>query len=186
MDWPVQTPPKYAIALTSSGDATYTEPNPDDNFTLHWKASEQFRTQVFEAARRLNYFQGDFKSKAKVASTGEKTLTYRNGSRETSTQYNYSSSPDLRELTALFQAVATTIQLGRRLEHNARFDRLSLSSDLKTLRDEQTRGAAAEIKAIQPILEKIAANPAYMHLARQRAAEILEAAGLPTQTAQGQ
>lgn len=188
-DWRAQNPPLYSIAIDSDGRATYhCDPAADPNggsapepYFVEWTASDAIRQKVFDDARKLNFFQNaHFESKAKVAQTGLKTLTYKDGPREYSASYNYSDNPAVRELTELFQSIETTAEMGRKLAHDLRFDRLGVEADLKALQQQQHGGQAIEFGSVLPILQQIANNPDIMRISQQRAAQILRAAGYST------
>jgi hypothetical protein len=186
-DWRVQNPPRYSIAIDSAGRATYrSEPTGDPNggsapdpYQVEWTVSEATRTKVFDAARQLNYFQGNFEAKAKVAQTGIKTLTYKDSSRDHSTSYNYSENPLIRDLTHVFQSIAATAEMGRKLAYDVRYNKLGVDSDLKALQEEQRSGGAIEFLSIAPILQQVANDSAMFRMSQQRAHAILKAAGIP-------
>ncbi len=190
-DWRAQDPPRYSIAVDSAGRATYhSEPAADPNggsapepYEVEWTASNSVREKIFELAAKANYFHGNFASKAKVADTGLKTLTYKDQTRDFSTSYNFSENPAVRDLTEIFQRIAFTAEMGRKLAHDARYDKLAIDADLKTLQEQQKAGEALEFGSIQPILQQIADNTAMLRMAQQRARDILRAAGLSTQPA---
>lgn len=185
-DWKAQNPPRYSVAIDSTGRATYrSEPSANPNggvapepYLIEWTASEATRTKVFDDARKANYFEGNFEAKAKVAQTGVKTLTFKDASRTHSTSYNYSENPSIRELTQMFQAIATTADAGRRLTHDLRYDKLAIDRDLKELEASQKQGSALEFNAVSPVLQQIAQDPSVMRMSQQRARQILAAAGL--------
>ena len=185
-DWNVQNPPRYSVAIDSTGRATYhSEPAADRNggaapepYQLEWTASESIRSKVFEAARKANYFEGNFEAKVKVAQTGTKTLTYKEQSRTHTASYNYSENASIRELTQIFQAIGTTADAGRRLAHDLRYDKLSIDRDLKDLQASQKQGSALEIAAVSPVLQQIAEDASVMRMSQQRARQILSAAGI--------
>jgi hypothetical protein len=187
-DWRAQDPPRYSVAVDATGRATYrSEPSANPNggvapepYQVEWTATEATRTKIFDDARRLNYFDGNFASKAKVAQTGVKTLSYKDPSRDHSTSYNYSENPSIRELTQTFQGMATTAEAGRRLTHDLRYDKLGIDRDLKTLQESQKNGFAVEFGSVLPILQQIADDPAVMRMSQQRARQILAAAGFST------
>jgi hypothetical protein len=109
-----------------------------------------------------------------------KTLSYKDQAHDHSTSYNYSENPNIRELTQIFQAMATTAEAGRKLTHDLRFDKLGIDRDLEGLQESQKQGFALEIVSILPILQQIADDPALMRMSQQRARQILSAAGLNT------
>lgn len=186
-DWPVQNPPRYSIAIDSAGRATYrSEPSADPNggsapdpYRVEWTVSEATRTKVFDAARQLNYFQGKFETRSKVAQTGTKSLTYKDSSRDISTSYNYSENPLIRDLTRIFQSIAATAEMGRKLTYDARYNKLGVEADLKALQEQQKSGDAIELLSIAPVLQQIANDNAMFRMSQQRARVILKAAGVP-------
>jgi hypothetical protein len=185
-DWRIQNPPRYSIAVDSAGRATYkSEPAVDPNggsapepYLVEWTAAEPTRAKIFDSAKKLNFFDGNFESKAKVAVTGLKTLMYKDLSRDNSTSYNYSTNPTVAELTHLFQSIATTAEMGRKLAHDVRFDKLGVDADLKALQEQQKHGDALEIEAIASTLQKIANDSSMFRMSQQRAKQILRGAGL--------
>jgi hypothetical protein len=184
-DWKAQDPPRYSIAVDSTGRATYrSEPSPDSNggsapepYQVEWTVGEAIRTKIFDDARKLNYFEGNFEAKAKVAQTGVKTLTYRDPSHDHSTSYNYSENPSIREVTQIFQSMATAAEAGRKLTYDLRFDKLGIDRDLKSLQESQKAGFAVELGSALPILQRIADDPAVLRISQQRARQILAAGG---------
>ena len=97
--------------------------------------SEANRQKIFDLAQKLNYFQGDFDSHLKhIAQTGKKTLEYQSPQVQGSATYNWSQNADVQELTRLFVAIATTVDYGRKLAFQYRFDKLGMDQRLKELR----------------------------------------------------
>jgi hypothetical protein len=73
--------------------------------------------KLFKDARSLNYFNLDCESKAKnVANSGKKTLSYSGPDGSGSCTYNYSENKTVETLTDRFQAIAYTMDEGRRFE----------------------------------------------------------------------
>ncbi len=64
---------------------------------------------------------------------GRKTLRYSGPDGEGSCVYNFSENKNVVELTDLFQGIVRTLEVGRKLDFDHRFDRLGL--------DEETRRA---------------------------------------------
>jgi hypothetical protein len=178
LNFPQLAPPFYNIAIESSGRAEYkSTPKPQnegDPYQVKFVASEATRTRLFELARQLNFFRGNYEyTKSKVAFTGTKTLTFRNGSEEHSTTYNWSDNPLVQEITAIFQNIEETIELGHQLEDKYRFDKLGVDAVLKNLESEAKDNRLAEIQAIQPILTRVAKDGTLMNISRRRAEFLL-------------
>jgi len=191
-DWRAQDPPRYSIAVDSTGRATYhSEPAADPNggtapepYFVEWTATDTTRNRIFELAEKANYFHENVESKAKVADTGLKTLRYQDQSRDYSASYNFSENPAVRELTEIFQSIEMTAELGRKLQYDARYNKLAIDQDLKYLQQAQRGHEAIEFGSVQPILQQIAGDTSMLKMAQQRAAQILRTAGLPVEQAQ--
>lgn len=182
-NWPSIEPHRYVISVDSNGDAAYqswtTEAGADqpvgEPYALKFTASAGARGRIFDLARQLKYFQGDFEyRKHRVADTGEKTLAYADPDKRYETRYNWSENPAIDQLTALFQGMSTTIESGRRLTRLLRFDRLGLDQELKNVERVAVDGRATELQIIAPVIEQLAADPGVMNIARQRARHILQ------------
>jgi hypothetical protein len=190
-DWDQGRPwVQYSIAIDDAGNAHFEGVgNPIDNgdgdkFSEDFVMTTSNRQKIFDLARKLDYFQGNFEARQKnIARTGEKTLSYhgaRTGGGQTtdhSSTYNYSPNSDVQELTRLFQAIATTIEYGRKLESQYRFDKLGMDAQLRALQDMQASHSIEELQAIEPILQKIADDPNMMHINRVTAKQLLK--GMP-------
>jgi hypothetical protein len=180
---------KYTISVDDAGNAHFegvgnaAESGDGDSFTQDFTMSAANRTKIFELAKKADYFQGNFEAKQKnIAKTGVKTLEYHgkgDGGQAVShsTTYNYSPNSDIQELTRLFQSIALTLDYGRKLAFQYRFDKLGMDDRLKSLQDMQASHFVEELQAIEPILQKIAADPNLMNIARITAKQLLNAAG---------
>ncbi len=181
-DWSQGIPwQKYSIAVQSDGKTHFDgTPNPSeirdtDLYQQDFSMSEANRQKIFELSQKLNYFRSDFDSHLKhIAQTGKKTLEYRSPQTQGTTTYNWSQNADVEELTKLFEAIATTIDYGRKLAFQYRFDKLGMDERLKELQDLQASHQVEEIRIIAPILRKIASDPNMMNISRQAAKHLLE------------
>lgn len=190
---------RYSIAVDDAGSTHFegvgnpSESGDGDAFSLDFTMTDASRQRIFELAEKLDYFAANFEAKQKnIAKTGQKTLGYHGRSAggaatvDRSSTYNYSSNTDVQALTRLFQAIATTIDFGRKLEFKYRFDKLGMDAQLKALQDMQASHYVEELQAIEPILRKIADDPNMMHINRVTARQLLKsmgASGTPIRTA---
>jgi hypothetical protein len=184
LDFPNSEPAHYGFSVTSEGGCSYDSTgrlSPDsegDPFHLDFSISPAMRTRLFDLARRAHYFEGEVDSKKRnLASTGTKTLTYKDGQRNTQATYNYSLIPAVQELTELFQNLSTTLEFGRRLEFFHKYQKLALDQELKRMEDMVKQNDLAELSAIAPILQKITTDPSVINVVRGRAQRMLEKAG---------
>ena len=189
-DWDQGRPwAKYTISVDDAGNAHFegvgsqTESGDNDSYSQDFTMTDANRQKIFELAKKTDYFQGNFEGKQKnIAKTGEKTLAYHSkgdgGQAEShSTTYNYSPNSDIQELTRLFQSIALTLDFGRKLTFQYRFDKLGMDDRLKSLQDMQASHFVEELQAIEPILQKIASDPNLMNIARVTAKQLLNSAG---------
>ena len=189
-DWNQGRPwAKYTISVDDAGNAHFegvgspAESGEADSFSQDFTMTATNRQKIFDLAKKADYFQGNFEGKQKnIAKTGEKTLEYHgndNGGQAVthSTTYNYSPNSDIQELTRLFQSIALTLDYGSKLTFQYRFDKLGMDDRLKSLQDMQASHFVEELQAIEPILQKIAADPNVMHIARMTAKQLLNSAG---------
>jgi len=182
---------RYSIAVDDAGNAHFegagnpVESGDGDTFAQDFTMTDANRQKIFELAKKLDYFQGNFEAKQKnIAKTGQKTLEYggpATGSGQPiahASTYNYSPNADIQELTRLFQAIATTVDYGRKLTFQYRFDKLGMDAQLKSLQDMQASHYVEELQAIEPILQKIADDPNMMHINRVTARQLLKTMGI--------
>ena len=141
--------------------------------------SEANRQKIFNLAGKLNYFHGDFDSHLKhIAQTGAKTLAYKSAHVQGSCTYNYSQNSDVQQLTQLFLGLATTLDFGRKLAWNYRFDKLGMNETLRKLEELQAGHQVDELSAIEPVLRKIANDSGLMHISRETAQHLLKTIGV--------
>ena len=182
-DFPGSNPDHYFITIANDGSASYdstgklTEQSEnDDSFRVDFKVADATRSRIFELAQKADYFTGRVDSGKKLASMGVKTLTYQDAQRSTKATYNYSSRPAVRDLTQLFQGMALTLEFGRRLDYEYRYQKLALDEELKEMEDEADRGRLEELAAVTPILKKIEMDTSLVNIARARAQRLVAAA----------
>ena len=113
-----------------------------------------------------------------IADTGAKTLTvhtaYENGEKDLSCTYNYSEDKAVVELTNLFQAMAVTLDMGRKMASDEKYDRLALDGDMTLLVEEVKDGRAAGVSNIRETLKGIAEDAAVLERVKVRAGKLLE------------
>jgi hypothetical protein len=184
-DFPGSEPDHYAISLADNGKASYdsdsklsAESEAGDSFHSDFTLSQAARVRVFDLAKRAHYFEGQVESKKKnLASTGTKTLTYKDAQKSTLATYNYSTVPSIQELTAFFQSLSTTLEFGHRLDYYLRYQKLALDEELKKMEEMWNSHQLEEISSVAPVLQEIANDPAVIKVVRARAQRLLQLAG---------
>ena len=114
--------------------------------------------------------------KKNLASTGAKTLIYKDGQRSTKAEYNFSMQAPVQQLTAIFQNLSSTLEFGRRLEYFRRYQKLALDEELKRMEDAERGDGLGELSMIAPILQRIAGDPTVINPVRVRAQRLLQKA----------
>ena len=183
-------PSHYALSVDTTGRAAYTSSSPQDSnssfgnpgqppaagdlYVTKFTISPATTQQIFDLAKRLNYFDGKFEyTKTRVANMGAKTLIYGDPTRHFETTFNYSQNQDATDLAHLFQNVSSTLEFGLRIDHDMRHQKLALEDDLRQLQDAAGHNSASEIGLLKPVLQKIVADTSILHIARKRAQDLL-------------
>jgi hypothetical protein len=194
--------PKYTIVVHQDGTGTYKGEeapvsggasamgvrgtSPGRTIDRPMKFAPSTADTIFKTARSLDYFNITCPSKAKnVADTGKKTLTYTGPDGHGSCTYNYSENKSVTQLTEMFQAIAFTMDEGRKLDFLHRYDRLGLYSEMDTLMHEVEEKRAMELENITSSLTAIVADEALIQRVREKAAKLLAQTESTTPTAKG-
>jgi hypothetical protein len=180
--------PKFTLTIHEDGTGTYqaqtaavsggafgqgaTAAQPPMSRPVH--ISTETTETIFKTARALDRFNIECASKLKnIADTGKKVLGYNGPDGHGTCQYNYSDNKSITQLTATFQAIAFTMDEGRKLEFLHRFDRLGLYSEIDALDREVAEKRALELENIAPALKSIVADEELIQKVREHAAKLL-------------
>jgi hypothetical protein len=181
LDFPRSNPEHYSIAVDATGHARYecsgkvVEDAEEQLYRAEFEVSAANRERIFDWAKRAQYFAGKIDSgNRKVAFTGTKILSYEDGDRSNTARYNYSNVEPVRELTALFQNMAGTLEYGRRLAYYHRYQKLALDEELKRMEAQAKDGEISEIKGVAPVLQEIFEDTTVINIVRARAKELIE------------
>jgi hypothetical protein len=180
LDFPQSNPAQYSIAIDATGHASYectgtVEQDSDPQvYRLEFEVSASTREKIFQWAKQAKYFAGKIDSgNDKLAFTGAKVLSYRDGERSNTAHYNYSNLQPVRELTTLLQSMAGTLEYGRRLEYFHHYQKLALDVELKRMDAQARNNELAELQAVAPVLQKIADDSTVINVVRARAKDLL-------------
>jgi hypothetical protein len=171
--FPRSMPAYVSIVIDKSGRAEYKEAADDDN-PLTFQLTPKEIEQAFAMADRLDHFKKQLESGLKVANTGVKTFRYENGAEKNEVKFNYSQNPDAQAMWDWFERVAETEQLYTALERSAKFEKLGVNQALLQLQVSTERKRVVAPQQFLPLLDRIAGNDTYMHMARERAASLAD------------
>ena len=168
--------PEYtALRVDSNGDGTYDGRRLDESpRPRSLKLSPETTQDLFQLAAALGDFHSiRLESHKKVASLGLKTFIYRHGGQENKVEFNYTRNKRAEELLSIFEGIADVEQHIGTLEYSSRYDVLGLPSALTRVEIDLDNKALVDPQLMVPILEKIAGDSQYLHIAQVRAADIL-------------
>jgi hypothetical protein len=170
------TPEYMAITVDSKGSGTYEGHKLDEaQKPRPIQLSSGTTERIFALAGQLHNFQSvNLESRKKVASLGEKTLTYQQGEDVNRVVFNYTENRTAQELVDVLEAVGMVEEHIAALEFEMKYDPLGLSQELLQIQIELNNKSLADPEMLIPTLEKIAHGSRFLHLAQLRAQQILE------------
>ena len=186
LDFPQSKPAHYSISVDAAGNATYeckgtvADGAEEQDYRAEFEVSAGNRVKIFNWAKQAGYFTGKIDSgNSKLAFTGAKQLSYRDGQRSNTARYNYSSLEPVRELTTLFQNMASTLEYGRRLTYFHRYQKLALDDELKHMESQARSNDLSEIQGVAPILQEIVEDASVINVVRARARDLIQLGSRP-------
>jgi hypothetical protein len=171
--FPGSSPAYVWIAVERNGDVSYKEDVDDD--------PEKFQLEpsgvdvMFDLAAQLDHFKRPLESGLKVARMGEKTFRWEDGGAVSEQKFNYSLDESAKALHDWFEAITETERLFAELKRAARHDKLGVHEALINVEACWMQRRLAGADQFLPLLDQIAQNEIYLHMARQRAAMLGEA-----------
>jgi hypothetical protein len=171
--FPGSAPAFIQIAVNKGGAAEYKE-DPKDEDPLKFQLTEAESGAIFALADKLDHFSRPLESGLKVANMGTKTLRFEGEGQAHETKFNYSEDLDAKSLADWFERIAESERAYMDLERSVRFDKLGVQDAIlriEILRDQKRLMAE---KQFLPMLDRVAGNESYMHMARSRAAALAE------------
>jgi len=183
LDFPKSDPAHYAIAVDTTGHASYEctvkiEDSDDQTYRSEFNITPATRERIFDWAKQAKYFAGKIDSgNQKLAFTGDKVLSYQDGQRSYTAHYNYSNVEAVRQLTTLFQSMEATLDYGRRLSYDHRYQKLALDDEIRRMETQARNNELSEIQSVAPVLQEIVDDNTVMNGVRARAKELIQMAG---------
>jgi len=176
--FPGSVPAYVEIALDKSGEATYKEATDDDR-PLRFQVAEADVNEIFGLADKLGHFNRPLEAPLKVAFMGTKTFRFENGPEKHEVKFNYSEDVDAQALLDWFERISETEQHMISLERTVKYDKLGVNQALLLLQISLERKRLVAAQQLLPMLDRVAKNDSYMHMARERAASLAEAIRAP-------
>jgi hypothetical protein len=167
----------WTVHIDANGSGTYTEQSSTSSAPMPLTVSATTMDRLRRGEHAVK--SGHCETKAKnIAQTGEKSIRYDLPDHPLACTFNYSDDAGLMDTFAAFQGIAETMQAGERLEHDQRFDRLALDSEMESFVSSVRSGSAIEVGNISAILQSLIADDHVIDRVRRNAARLLQDSGL--------
>jgi hypothetical protein len=171
--FPGSTPDYVWIGVDKAGALEYKESQKEDEQPVKAQLPESDVAGLFSLAEKLGYFKAPLESGLKVANTGKKTFRFEpQTGTPTEAVFNYSLDVSAQQLLEKFEQIAATERSYIDLDRTVHFDKLGVNDALAEIESLWLRKQLAAPLQFVPLLERISSRPAFMHLARERAARL--------------
>lgn len=171
--FPGSVPAYVNVEVQKDGRAVYKEAA-DDQQPIDFKLTQADTDEIFALVEKVDRFKRPLESNLKVANMGLKTFRYENGAEKNEVKFNYSLDENARILNDWFEKISETQQLHFNLEKSVRFDRLGVNKSLLQIEAAYDRNRLVAHERFLPLLDRVAKNDSYLHMARERAASLAE------------
>jgi hypothetical protein len=172
--FPGSAPAFFSIAVERTGAATYNEStDPDNAEAMQLEVSTA--NEIFALADKLDHFHKPLEAGLKVANMGMKTLRWQDGADASESKFNYTAVEDAKLLTDWFERIADSARMMLELKRSIRHDRLGVNAAVINIQIAWNNKRLVGTPQLLPLLDQVAANEVYIHMARERAAQIADA-----------
>lgn len=171
--FPGSNPPWVEITVDKTGAGQYKE-DPKDDDPLKFQLTSAESAQIFALVDKLGHFSRPLESNLKVANMGMKTFRYEADGHVAEVKFNYSQDSDARTLADWFERITETERSLIDLEKSVRFEKLGVQDAIlrvEILRDQNRLVAPGQFL---PMLDRVAKNETFLHIARERAANLAD------------
>ena len=172
--FPGSLPPYVSITIDKTGAVSYKE-SADEEDPEKFDLDSAEAAAIFGLADRLNHFKGKLESGLKVANMGQKTFRWEDSATTSEAKFNYSQDDNARQLQDWFERITDSERAILELKHALRYDKLGVYDALLKIEIIWNAKRLTGSSQFLPLLDRIAANDTYIHMARERAAKIAEA-----------
>jgi hypothetical protein len=171
--FPGSVPAYVAITVDRGGSATYKETADDDPETF--KIEPDAAAAIFDLAEKLEHFKNPLESGLKVAKMGDKTFRWDDGAQSSEAKFNYSLDENARLLQDWFERIGDGERLLITLRRAVRYDKLGVHDTLLKIEALWIQKRLVGRDQFLPLLDRVAQNDTFLHMARERAAQLAEA-----------
>jgi hypothetical protein len=168
--FPGSVPAYSEVRIDGEGNAEYRE-DPKDENPLTFKLASADKDAIMELVQKLDHFKRPLESGLKVAHMGDKVFRWE----KTEVKFNYSEDLDAKALLDWYERICETERDYIALETAAKYDKLGVDKALLQLEISWDKKHLVAPKQMLPMLDRIIKNESFMHMARNRAANLADA-----------
>src|SRR5262249_31240186 len=136
--------------------------------------TEEETKEIWGLAAKLDWFRRPLESGLKVARMGDKTLRMENYTEKGEQKFNYTQDEEGRQIHDWFEKITETAQHRMTLDSAIRFDKLGVNKALLQFEAAMDRKRLLSLQQFLPMLDRVAKNDSYLHMARERAASLAD------------
>ena len=171
--FPGSTPAYVEITLDQKGRVEYREAPKEEDPIVSQLPEEEVK-QVWALAEKLQWFKKPLESGLPVAKMGEKLLRVESHSEKGEVKFNFTQDEDGKLMQDWFERLSESAYHRIALERAVRFDKLGVNKALLQFQAAMDRNRLLALPQYLPMLDRVAKNDSYLHMARDRAAAIAD------------
>lgn len=172
--FPQSVPPYFEVDVSTDGKVIYREePGEEDPLTFQLESAEVER--IYSLIRSIGPAAGVAVKRKKVAFTGDKVLRVESADGAPwEAKFQHTESEAANEVVRWFNLISESERHRIELERVIIFDRLGVNKALLQFHSSYDKQRVIGAKQFLPVLNKIAEGKAFLHMARARAASLVE------------
>ncbi len=172
--FPGSVPAYVIVSVQKDGAVSYNESTDADN-AENFKLEPAVVDSIFDYAQKLDHFKGTLESGLKVANMGAKTLRWQDGADASEAKFNYSQDENTNKLVDVFESIADSERTFIQLKRAIRFDKLGVNDALLRINILYNQKRLMGTPQYLPLFDRIAKDETFLHMARERAAQLADA-----------
>jgi len=167
--FPGSVPAYSEVRIDGAGNVEYRE-DPKDEDPLKFQISASDHQAIWDLVDKLGHFSRPLESGLKIARMGDKTFRWE----KAEVTFNYSEDADAKALLDWYENICETERDFIALETAAKYDKLGVENALLQLEISWDKKHVVAPQQMLPMLDRIAKNEGFLHMARSRAADLAD------------
>lgn len=183
--FPGSSPAYVEITLDQKGRVEYREAPKEEDPLIAQLTEEETKT-IWGLAEKLEWFKKPLESGLPVAKMGEKLFRMENHTAKHEVKFNFTQDEDGKQIQDWFEKMSESAYHRIALEKAVRFDKLGVNKALLQMQAAMERNRLVGLPQYLPMLDRVAKNDSYLHMARERAASLADFIRNPQKPKAGQ